>query len=301
MKDSQFINNKYLYDFSFFNEPKRFNDLILYQLGEIYCNNSAVVESHIHDNFFELTFVISGKGLVFAGNECKEVGKNDVFISLPYERHEIISDKIDPIRYYYVAFSYDKNSEYHKILFDNSMLSLSSSMRIYHSSQFAEKFVSLISTFESGDLPYSNRYFELSMKLLTIDIFRIYQQIFTQTYQSPTISGEQNLYYKIMNYIDRNLTKINKLTDIANDLNYNYVYISRIFKQKFNESIYSYYSNKKLELAKKLIDEGKMSITEISDYLNYSSIYVFSRIFKKRFGISPNTYKQQNDKNKPLL
>ena len=47
-----------------------------------------------------------------------------------------------------------------------------------------------------------------------------------------------------------------------------------------------------------MLEENKATITEISDYLNYSSIYVFSRIFKKRFGISPSTYKQQSAKKK---
>ncbi|MBQ7374332.1 MAG: helix-turn-helix transcriptional regulator [Clostridia bacterium] len=286
------IDNKYLFDYSFFEEPKKFKDLLLYQIGEIFCDDRAVVESHVHKNLFELTCVISGKGVIYAGNECKEVGKNDVFISLPYERHEIISDPVSPIRYYYIAFSYEKDSEFYKILYDNSMLSLSGSMRVYHSASILNTFPTLISAFESYNLPYSDTYFELSIKLLTIDICRFYQQIYTQKYKSPTISGEQNLYYKIMKYIDNNLTKIDNLTEIADDLNYNYVYISRIFKQKFGESMYSYFSNKKLELAKKLIDEGNMTITEISEHLNYSSIYVFSRIFKKRYGISPNTYKQ---------
>lgn len=285
------IDNKYHCDYSFFEEPKRFNDLLLYQIGEIFCDDRAVVQSHVHKNLFELTCVISGKGIIYAGNECREVAKNDVFISLPYERHEIISDPVNPIRYYYIAFSYEKDSEYYKMLYGNNMLALSGSMRIYHSHSILNTFPSLISALESFDLPYSDTYFELLVKLLTIDICRFYQQIFTETYKSPTISSDQNLYYKIISYIDHNLTKIENLTEIADELNYNYVYISRIFKQKFGESMYSYFSNKKLELAKKLIDEGNMSITEISDYLNYSSIYVFSRIFKKRYGISPHNYK----------
>ena len=296
MKELILIDNKYLHEFNFLREPKRFNDLLLYQLGEIYCDNSAVVESHVHNNFFEITYVVSGTGVIYAGNESKVVKKNDVYLSLPYEWHEIISDKTEPLRYYYIAFSYDQGSEFYKILFDNNLLSLSGTMRVYHSASFADTFIQLISILESYNAPLSSKQFELTVKLFTINIYRIYQQIFTKTYLSPTISGEQSLYYKIINYIDRNLTKINKLTDIANDLNYNYVYISRIFKHKFGKSIYSYYSNKKLELAKKLIDEGQMSITEISDYLNYSSIYVFSRIFKKRFGISPNAYKQDPHK-----
>ena len=181
------------------------------------------------------------------------------------------------------------------MLYSDTMLSLSTAMRVYHSHALFDTFTSLISTLESIDLPYSDTYFELLAKLLTVDLCRFYQQIYTQTYKSPTISGEQNLYYKIISYIDHNLTKIDNLTEIADNLNYNYVYISRIFKQKFGESMYSYFSNKKLELAKKLIDEGNMSITEISEHLNYSSIYVFSRIFKKRYGISPNVYKQNKE------
>ena len=81
------IDNKYHCDFSFFEEPKRFKDFMLYQLGEIFCDDRAVVESHVHTNMFELTYVISGKGIIYAGNECREVSKHDAFISLPYERH----------------------------------------------------------------------------------------------------------------------------------------------------------------------------------------------------------------------
>ena len=34
-----------------------------------------------------------------------------------------------------------------------------------------------------------------------------------------------------------------------------------------------------------------MSLTEIADYLNYSSVYVFSRSFKNIVGVSPQAYK----------
>ena len=55
--------------------------------------------------------------------------------------------------------------------------------------------------------------------------------------------------------------------------------------------MYEYYSIQKVNYAKKLIEEGNMSITKISNYLNYSSVYVFSRAFKNIFGISPKLYK----------
>ena len=43
MKDNIIIENKFSYDFNHLKNPRKFGDLLLYQLGEIYCNNSAVV------------------------------------------------------------------------------------------------------------------------------------------------------------------------------------------------------------------------------------------------------------------
>ena len=297
MKDNIIIENKFSYDFNHLKNPRKFGDLLLYQLGEIYCNNSAVVEPHIHNDFFELTYIISGTGIIYAGNTPTEVKKNDLFVSLPYERHEIISDKVDPLRYYYIAFSFETGAEFKEILYDQRMLSLSAASRTHNISMLGQTFVELISTLENDTLNTDIKY-ELLVKILCINVCQIYRQITTKTYSSPNIDNEQNLYYRTMNYIDHNLTKIGRLTDIADKLNYNYVYISRIFKRKFGKSIYTYYSDKKLELAKQMLEENKATITEISDYLNYSSIYVFSRIFKKRFGISPSTYKQQSAKKK---
>ena len=80
---------------------------------------------------------------------------------------------------------------------------------------------------------------------------------------------------------------------MAKDLNYNYIYLSRVFKKKFGKSIYSYFSDKKLDMAKQLIESSNMSITEIAANLNYSSIFVFSRVFKNKFGITPSAYREQ--------
>ena len=108
---------------------------------------------------------------------------------------------------------------------------------------------------------------------------------------SPNISNEDSIFYSITKYIDEHLLDIKNLQDIANELNHNYSYLSRIFKSKFGKSIHEYFSMQKISYAKRLIEEDKMSLTEISEFLNYSSVYVFSRSFKNIEGISPQTYK----------
>ena len=48
----------------------------------------------------------------------------------------------------------------------------------------------------------------------------------------------------------------------------------------------------KLEKAKELIFSGKYSLTEIAEKLGYSSIYAFSKAFKKQYGNPPSSFKQ---------
>ncbi|MBO5218088.1 MAG: helix-turn-helix transcriptional regulator, partial [Clostridia bacterium] len=47
---------------------------------------------------------------------------------------------------------------------------------------------------------------------------------------------------------------------------------------------------RRLEHAKKLILEGKMSIPEIADTVGFSDYNYFLRVFRQEFGISPRRF-----------
>ncbi len=293
MQNLDTIKNKFLYDFNFLVDPKIYNELILYQLGEIYCDDNAVCKTHTHLDFFELTFIVSGKGVIYCDDTPIKVKKNDLFVSLPFEQHKIISDSKEPLRYYFVSFSFLPDSKFKtEILYSPTLLNLSPQLRVHNSQAWANIFLSLLSTIQETT-KFSDLKFELLVKTLCITLWQTYQELPTAHYASPKGFEEQNLFYKIIHYIDENLTRINNLTEIADALHYNYVYISRIFKLKAGKSIYQYFSERKLLLAEQLLKEGTMSITKIAEHLNYSSIYVFSRSFKKYFGVSPSIYENK--------
>ena len=52
--------------------------------------------------------------------------------------------------------------------------------------------------------------------------------------------------------------------------------------------IIAYKNERRLGAARLLLKEE--SVTEVARRLGYSSIYVFSRAFKNRFGVSPSEY-----------
>ncbi len=297
-KENVRIENKYVHTYNHLEDPLIFNDIILYQLGEIYLNNSAVVDPHTHLDYFEVSYIISGTGMFVSNGKKQMVKKGDLFLSLPEEVHEIISDTYDPLRYYYVAVSFKDGTYMKDILYTKQLLGLDPINRIHHTKNFDffNKFSDLIGAFESNS-DYSEYKFSLLLKAFIIDVVEIFENVEIDKPYSPLeLSNTDSIYYEITKYIDKNLLTMTNLKDVSNALNHNYSYLSRIFKNKFGQTMFEYYSIQKLNYAKKLIEEGNMSITKISNYLNYTSVYVFSRSFKNAFGVSPKVYKDNLSK-----
>ncbi len=80
---------------------------------------------------------------------------------------------------------------------------------------------------------------------------------------------------------------------IAERFHFSPNYVNGIFKSQMGETIPSYITNLRLGRAKKLLTETKMPISEIASCVGYSRITYFSRIFKKKYNISPNEYRNK--------
>lgn len=67
-------------------------------------------------------------------------------------------------------------------------------------------------------------------------------------------------------------------------------YLNSLFKQFTGSSLKGYLIRSKLRKAQHLLTESSLSITEISEFLGYSDIYSFSKLFKQYTGVSPTKY-----------
>jgi AraC-like DNA-binding protein len=87
---------------------------------------------------------------------------------------------------------------------------------------------------------------------------------------------------------------------LSDKLNYRYGYITNVFSEYTYTSIENFIIIQKIERAKKLIIEEKLSLTEISYELNYSSVAYLSTQFKKVTGLTPSMFKRVIDKRRKL-
>lgn len=95
---------KYHINHVFLETPETYGDLLVYQLGTLYCDEHGGCDTHMHKNFFEVTAVVGGKGKVFANGVGNAVKSGDIFVSFPFDTHKIVSESTAPLRYHFFAF-----------------------------------------------------------------------------------------------------------------------------------------------------------------------------------------------------
>ena len=79
------------------------------------------------------------------------------------------------------------------------------------------------------------------------------------------------------------------LSEIAREVGINEFKLKKGFKELFNSTVFGYMMDKRLNLANKMLEDTDKAISEISYEMGFSSPQHFSTTFKNRFGISPNT------------
>lgn len=101
---------------------------------------------------------------------------------------------------------------------------------------------------------------------------------------------------KVSNYIDQHLAEPMTLGELSNVAGFSEYHFHRIFAAMTGETLFSYIQRLRVEGAATHICmySGEKTITQIAQDFGFSSSAVFSRTFKKRFGISPSEFRKSN-------
>lgn len=256
---------------------------------------------------YELIIIESGKWKLTLENKeyiCKE---NDVILIRPRQKHTIESIGNISVSQPHIHFDiiYDNFSEQIYVSFkDETQFSktemqmirtdifnpfnLSSPiLKITNLIYFKNIFYHIISTFETKPLMFQLLYKQQLLELLTYIIKENFSEM-VLTEKLPKQVTE-NIAYVIKEYIDHNYYAVITLDTLEKQFHYSKFSISKNFTKCFGISVIRYYNTLRLEAAKNMLKNG-LSVTEIVNDLNFSSIYMFSRLFKNNTDLSPTKY-----------
>ena len=278
MEKDYHINNSYLA------EPLRCGNIHLVQIGRLFFHGAGEVREHLHRGWFELTVVTGGRGEVLSDGVALEVTEGDVFLSLPAELHKIVSCGDAPLRYDFFSFYTEEEAlaaELERITEEfrapRSRLMRDDKLRTLTGVAIAE--------LENREALFSHRLLSGLLEELVIRLCRALRGTPVAVGVEP--SGAARLCFRLQQYIDTHVFTVKSLAEVAALFGYNYSYLSALFRRTTGGTLSEYYLDAKWRVARLLVRENKAKISEIAEMLGYSSVYVFSRAYRTRFGLPP--------------
>ncbi|WP_027092571.1 AraC family transcriptional regulator [Cohnella thermotolerans] len=94
-------------------------------------------------------------------------------------------------------------------------------------------------------------------------------------------------------YIRQRFAEDLSLEEVADHVHLNPFYFSKVFKQHVGETFIDYLTGLRIDKAKQLIEEDRLSLKEVCYEVGYKDPNYFSRVFKKVTGVAPSEYRSQ--------
>lgn len=261
-----------------------------------------VEKMHTH-NFFEINYVFSGSCHMIFENEVRELKEGELCIIAPASRHDVtVCD--DSIVLSLMLRKTTFETTFFQLLAHEDLLAGFFRNILYSSVETANYM--LFSTDNPVEIKnafkdifmesfvcdaYSNTCITSRIHLLFGFLLRCYSSSI-QFYVNQKISGEHTDFTQILQYIQSHYQSVS-LESLADLFHYNSAYLSRLIKKNTGQTLVGILTGLKISKASDLLLHTNLSVSYIAKTVGYDSVDHFSRMFKKRCGVSPSDYRNQ--------
>ena len=239
-----------------------FRDLNPRNAGEEACASGKKFGPYVR-TYTLIHYVISGSGTLYAQGSQYPVHAGEAFLILPDEITTYTADIQDPWHYQWIGFDGALSEEFAKL------------PRIFKIN--SDIFPKII---RSAALSAGAEY------QVTAMLFRLYAELFA------TGSGSNQHVRKVESFIDANYMQPITVELIANRMNLDRRYLTRLFKEKTGQTIQEYLISVRLKEACEYLLQG-FDVHETASLCGYEDTSNFSRMFKKHYGLSPAYWKRE--------
>jgi len=216
--------------------------------------------------YYLVHYVCSGAGTYEVNGKVYHLTKGEAFVIKPHEITKYSADKDTPWEYVWVGFSSEisRFNELPYVIKDDNLKNI------------------IEGVYASGSYKTKNNAMAFS------ESWRIISYLLNGVLEEESFSYPN----AVVNLIKARF--MNKLTvqSIADELGLDRSYLSNIFKSEYGVSPQQYIINYRMERALELLSTEKYSVSVVAASVGYSDLFVFSRAFKKHFGVPPMKFKR---------
>lgn len=270
------------------------NMMILKDFDLAYSTDIHMIEDERFSHCIFHIICINGEGSFVYNESCFHINKNDlIVISRPDEVKNIAVTNDFRIECFAANAHFLRNS------LPPNNYSIRGSMSLYQdpiiplSAENAEKFLADIHHLRDrlGEKE-SLYYYEImeSMCLTMIyDIFGFYAVYYRNR---EDVDHANYVVNEFLRMLSTGITRTQRdATYFAEQLHVSLKYLSRVVKRATGETITSYIDRATIPILRKYLDDERLSLTQISDIMNFTSLSYFSRYCSKHLGMTPSKYR----------
>jgi len=283
---------RFHFDNQYFNDPQTHESVLLYQIGDLSCAAGFAIGPH-QQYCYEISYIVSGKGWFYSNGKAYRVQERDIFLNVPGDLHDGKADPIEPFRFFYVGFNFDTEArEGYSLAAIRELFDRISNPVLSDRFGIEQPFIQILDELHHLK-DYSALMINTYLHQIIVSAYRNFSEQQSRSIKSASyaqVDDQKKIAYEVIRYIDANLLRITELGKIADELHYSYSYLSHLFTREVGLTIKEYFDHKRFEQANQWLKNGEMTITQISEKLQYQSIHTFSKAFRNKFGISPSEY-----------
>lgn len=262
--------------------------------------NDYMPEGECYD-FWKLLCVDKGTANVSVGSDIHTLNKDSIIFHQPGELHHVrAKGEISPslISIGWECHSAAMDFFRCKILeigpSERTLLgNIVKEARLAYSCRFNDQSCQKLIRRQDAPVPFgSEQLVHIYLQQFLIQLIRngSTDSTFAAIPKSARKRGEDELFYKIISYMEEHIYEHLSIPQICKDNLIGRSLLQQLFRDNTGYGIIDYFSLMKINAAKRLIREGQMNFSQIADYLGYNSIHYFSRQFKKLVQMTPSEY-----------
>lgn len=253
---------------------------------------------HLHEDAWEFVFCSQGHIKTYQGGEERELKNNQILFHPPRTIHHL---QVDDESTTMLVLSFVCTSEVMKLL-QNQILRVNQSQRrmlmviiqeLANAFELHDGHLELID-FHSNPNPVlgAEQMITCYLEGFLIGLLRDATNQKEQRWDAVTLEKalETKLATDIKEYVEKHLSERITLARIAEHVHYSRSYVTEQFQKSTGMSVAAYIFERRIECAKELLVEERMTISQISERLGFSTVQYFSKCFKDAVGVSPSVY-----------
>lgn len=249
---------------------------------------------HCHDHI-EVAYVLSGTGKYRIEDEIVDISEGDFIVFNAGVHHQalFLKEAEIPTTEFFVGFWQIQFPGYPENYFPVP----GGGYIIHTKGELRQKLFRICASMEAEKAARrAGRYYMMKSYLMQMLILIVREQSGPEPVAGTIAFESVNKKYlvdKLVGYLEVHYNEKISLDQIAENMYLSPFYISKIFKSETGDTPIRHLINIRLEKAKQLLETGYGgSVQEVAAMVGYDDAYHFSKLFKKRYNITPTQAKK---------